>query len=299
MTKVFLWTTLIAERWISSFINCFQYFFWCICSQWFLIGSSQIRMIRFLIVSYITRIQWQLLIPPSFISSEPLDRWSTCLLSQILFLLIEDRIKNNLMNLQEKGLSYLSPEALCCCCCCQVSSVVSDSLRPHGLQPIRLLCPWDSPGKNNGVGCHFLLQCMKVKSQSEVAQSCLTPSDPRDCSPPGSSVHGILQARVLEWDAIAFSRSALLLANLEPKDQWIDHESWLCYYESSRRLSPVFRRHFPLWRVARSVSSDFWKWKPCNKCHQFRKSRHHSLEKPDTGPYPRILEESQPNDWAP
>ena len=65
--------------------------------------------------------------------------------------------------------------------------------------------PWDSPGKNTGVGCHFLLQCMKVKSESEVAQSCLTLSDPMDCSPPGSSIHGIFQARVLEWGAIAFS----------------------------------------------------------------------------------------------
>ena len=65
--------------------------------------------------------------------------------------------------------------------------------------------PWDSPGKNTGVGCHFLLQCMKVKSESEVAQSCLTPSDPMDCSLPGSSVHGMFQARVLEWGAIAFS----------------------------------------------------------------------------------------------
>ena len=65
--------------------------------------------------------------------------------------------------------------------------------------------PRDSPGKNTGVGCHFLLQCMKVKSESEVAQSCPTLSDPMDCSPPGSSVHGIFQARVLEWGAIAFS----------------------------------------------------------------------------------------------
>ena len=64
---------------------------------------------------------------------------------------------------------------------------------------------WDSPGKNSGVGCHFLLQCMKVKSESEVAQSCLTLSDPMDCSLPGSSVHGICQAGVLEWGAIAFS----------------------------------------------------------------------------------------------
>ena len=61
------------------------------------------------------------------------------------------------------------------------------------------------PGKNTGVGCHFLLQCIKVKSESEVTQSCPTPSDPMDCSPPGSSVHGICQARVLEWGAIAFS----------------------------------------------------------------------------------------------
>ena len=64
--------------------------------------------------------------------------------------------------------------------------------------------PWDSPGKNTGVGCHFLLQCMNVKSQSEVAQSCPTLSDPMDCSLPGSSVHEIFQARVLEWGAIAF-----------------------------------------------------------------------------------------------
>ena len=63
----------------------------------------------------------------------------------------------------------------------------------------------DSPGKNTGVGCHFLLQCMKVKSESEVAQSCLTLSDPMDCSPPGSTIHGIFQARVLEWGAISFS----------------------------------------------------------------------------------------------
>ena len=75
-------------------------------------------------------------------------------------------------------------------------------MRPHRQQPTRLPRPWDSPGKNTGVGCHFLLQCMEVKSESEVAQSCLTFQDPMDCSPPGSSVHGILQARVLEWGAI-------------------------------------------------------------------------------------------------
>ena len=85
---------------------------------------------------------------------------------------------------------------------------MSDSVRPHRWKPTRLLCPWDSPGKNTGVGCHFLLQCMKVKNESEVAQSCPTLSDPMDCSPPGSSVHGISQARVLEWGAIAFSGSS-------------------------------------------------------------------------------------------
>ena len=80
---------------------------------------------------------------------------------------------------------------------------VSDSVRPHRRQPTRLCCPWDSPGKNIGVGCHFLLQCMKVKSKSEVSQLCPTLSDPMDCSLPGSSAHGIFQARVLEWGAIA------------------------------------------------------------------------------------------------
>ena len=91
----------------------------------------------------------------------------------------------------------------CCCCCCCVASVVPDSVRPHRRQPTRL--PLDSPGKNAGVGCHFLLQCMKVKSEREVAQSCPTPSNPMECSLPGSSVHGIFQAKVLEWVAIAFS----------------------------------------------------------------------------------------------
>ena len=75
---------------------------------------------------------------------------------------------------------------------------MSDSVQPHRWQPTRLPHPWDSPGKNTGVGCHFLLQCIKVKSESEVARSCPTPSDPMDCSPPGPSVHGIFQARVLE-----------------------------------------------------------------------------------------------------
>ena len=96
----------------------------------------------------------------------------------------------------------------CSCCCCCITSIVSDSVQPHRRQPTRLRHPWDSPGKNTGVGCQFLLQCMKVESESEVAQLCPTLHNTMDCSPPGSSVHGIFQARVLEWGAIAFSNLA-------------------------------------------------------------------------------------------
>ena len=82
---------------------------------------------------------------------------------------------------------------------------MSNSVRPQRQQPTRLPHPWDSPGKNTGVGCHFLLQCMQVKSEREVAQSYPTLSDPMDCSPPGSPVHRIFQTRVLERGATAFS----------------------------------------------------------------------------------------------
>ena len=90
---------------------------------------------------------------------------------------------------------------------------MSDSVRPHRRQPTRLPHPWDSPGKKAGVGCHFLLQCVKEKSESEVAESCPTLSNPMDCSPPGSSLRGIFQARVLEWGAIA---SGYMCFNLLP-----------------------------------------------------------------------------------
>ena len=83
---------------------------------------------------------------------------------------------------------------------------MSNSVRPHRQQPTRLPHPWDSPGKNSGVGCYFLLQCMKVKTESEVIQSCLTLHDPMDCSLPGPSVHGIFQERVLERVALSFSK---------------------------------------------------------------------------------------------
>ena len=105
----------------------------------------------------------------------------------LLILKVEERGHKPMQN---RGCGWF---CCCCCCCCQVASVVSDSERPHRRQPTRLPRPWDSPGKNTGVGCHFFLQCMKVKSESEFTQSCPTLNDPMDCSLPGSSVHGIFQ----------------------------------------------------------------------------------------------------------
>ena len=101
---------------------------------------------------------------------------------------------------------------------------MSDSVGPHRRQPTRLPHPWDSPGKNTGVGCHFLLQCMKVKSESEVTQSYPTPSNPMDCSLPGSSVHGIFQARVLEWVVIAFIKFPFRLT----QNQLTSDLNWIC-----------------------------------------------------------------------
>ena len=92
---------------------------------------------------------------------------------------------------------------------------MSDSVQPQRQQPTRLPHPWDSPGKNTGVGCHCLLQCMKVKSESEVAQSCATLSEPIDCSLPGSSAHGIFQARILEWGAIVLAVEGTLKSLLQ------------------------------------------------------------------------------------
>ena len=107
---------------------------------------------------------------------------------------------------------------------------MSDSVRPHRRKPTRLPRPWDSPGKNTGVGCHFLLQCMKVKSEREVAQSCPTLSNPMDCSPPGSSVYGIFQARVLEWGAIAFSGICVHLWPIHDLYCRNQHNLALCYF---------------------------------------------------------------------
>ena len=95
-------------------------------------------------------------------------------------------------------------------------------MQPHRRQPTRLHCPWDSPGKNTGEGCLFLLQCVKVKSESEVAQLCLTLCDPMDYSLPGSFVHGIFQARVLEWVAIAFSERVIQDLTIEQQQYFED-----------------------------------------------------------------------------
>ena len=112
---------------------------------------------------------------------------------------------------------------------------------PHRRQPTRLPRPWDSPGKNTGVGFHFLLQCMKVKSEREVPQSCPTLRDPMDCSLPGSSVHGICQARVLEWSAIAFS-APLLLGNVYHVAQSYSHAASLNRPPSYPRVKDQQRR---------------------------------------------------------
>ena len=117
------------------------------------------------------------------------------------------------------------------CCCSCVVSVVSDSVRPHSRQPTRLPRPWDSPGKNTGVGCHCLIQCIKVKSESEVIQSCLTLSDPMDCSLPGSSALGIFLARVLEWVAIAFSSVLGLGKCIWPQMSSEVHSPSLAYWQ--------------------------------------------------------------------
>ena len=137
-----------------------------------------------------------------------------------------------------------------------LQSCLTDSVRPHRWQPTRLPCPWDSPGKNTGVGFHLLLQCMKVKSESEVAQSCPTPSDPMDCSLPGSSIHGIFQARVLEWGAIAFSAFKLSTDQKGPRTGSVQ-----TYYKRKNRKN--------LWQIKNAHQKKYitkytknfnWKW---------------------------------------
>ena len=131
-------------------------------------------------------------------------------------------------------------------------------MRPHRWQPRRLPCPRDSPGKNTGVGCHFLLQCIKVKSESEVTQSCPTLRDPMYCSLPGSSVHGIFQARVLEWGAIAFSESMhkvhiIKLVCKTSKCSSDHQENAVCSHRLRSRWLPVVA-FFTHWKSHQGVS---------------------------------------------
>ena len=130
---------------------------------------------------------------------------------------------------------------------------MSASVQPHRWQPTRLPHPWDSPGKNTGVGCHFLLQCMTVKSEREVGQSCLTLSDPMDCSPPGSSAYGILQARALEWGAIAFCSPVmsfvLLWASCSALGVSWCHCSLSSYFCFSCVCFSLSLHPFPSWNV--------------------------------------------------
>ena len=142
---------------------------------------------------------------------------------------------------------------------------------PHRWQPTRLPRPWDSPGKNTGVGCHFLLQCMKVKSEREVAQSYLTLSDPMDYSPPGSSIHGIFQARVLEWGAIAFSfpEPRWYLKFLQEfsffSSRWARrrfesvNELWISGWDQSWGWEQIWARREP---TAGSPVPEEWGWMP-------------------------------------
>ena len=118
---------------------------------------------------------------------------------------------------------------------------MSDSVRPHRRQPTRIPRPWDSPGKNTGVGCHFLLQCMKGKSESEVAQSCPSLLDPMDCSLPGSSVQGIFQARVQSRDITLPTKVCLVKAMIFPVVMY-GCDSWTINKAQSRRIDA-----FELW----------------------------------------------------
>ena len=159
---------------------------------------------------------------------------------------------------------------------------MSESVRPHRRQPTRLHRPWNSPGKNTGVGCHFLLQCMKGKSESEVAQPCPTLCDPMDCCSPGSSVHGILQARTLEWITTAFSTS--------PLDRFQFPGQSLTLYRvpgtSVRLQSPQWPQlEFRSDQISRSVVS-----------HSLRPHESQHARPPCPSPTPRVHWDSRP--WS-
>ena len=129
-------------------------------------------------------------------------------------------------------------------------------VQPHRRQPTRLPCPWESPGKNTGVGCHFLLQCIKVKSESEVAQSCLTLCDPMHCSLPGSSVHGIFQARVLEWGATAFSNPPHRVMEIKTTVNKWDLIKLKSFYTAKKTINKVKRQPSDWEKVIANETTD-------------------------------------------
>ena len=146
---------------------------------------------------------------------------------------------------------------------------MSDSVRPHRWQPTRLPCPWDSPGKNTGVGCHFRLQCRKVKSESEVAQSCPTLSHPMNCSLPGSSIHGIFQARVLEWGATA---CGLAVGNPPATAGLQGTQVWSLVQEDPTcrgATKPVHRNYWA--RALEPKSCNYWS--PCTQSHALEQEK--------------------------
>ena len=117
-------------------------------------------------------------------------------------------------------------------------------MRPHRRQPTRLPRPWDSPGKNTGVGCHFLFQCMKVKSEREVTQSSPTLSDPMDCSLPGSSVHGF--SRQEYWSGVPLpspEQTPYLPQNVE-LELYVQLRVWLCFPCFCRSAAQKWKRTF-------------------------------------------------------
>ena len=134
---------------------------------------------------------------------------------------------------------------------------MSNSVQPHRRPPTRLLCPWDSPGKNTGVGCHFLLQCMKVKSESEVTQSCPTFSDLMDCSLPASSVHGIFQARILGFSNFRTTYSSYSTSVSVPVFKILHPPEMTLFFS-------VIKFIYRAWRSKNKSFLDlpfrFWKW---------------------------------------
>ena len=129
-------------------------------------------------------------------------------------------------------------------------------MRPHRWQPTRLRRPWESPGKNTGVGCHFLLQCMNVKSESEVTQSCPTLRDPMVCSPPGSSVHGSFQARTLEWGARV---NRLGLSKIHPEQK--KENAVVCWWGLARYKCVLEDAEAERWEMQNPRSQATWESK--------------------------------------